>query len=131
MDLSPTASHEEKVEHYCAVARGYVDAVNRKDLETILSYYADDAEIHEPFGKAPLKGKEALREFYTHVIARAHMEITGPIRSSFGNAVAVPLRARIPGKEIDVITVTKFNEEGLVLEYFAFWGLNNLRSVEA
>ncbi len=122
MNFDPAAGQEEKLLHYCAVANAYIDAINAKDLEGILACYAEDAEVHDPFGQRDFKGKAALREFYTAVITRAQMEIVGPIRGSFGPVVATPVRAKIPGVEIDVITVTRSNDAGLVQDYSAYWG---------
>jgi len=130
MRFHPAAPQEEKLQHYCAVAKAYIDAVNAKDLEAILACYAEDAEVHDPVGQRDCKGKAALRDFYTGVITRAQMEIVGPISGSFGPVVATPVRARVPGLEIDVITVTRFNDLGLVQEYSAYWGPNNIRKTD-
>ena len=130
MKLSPDAALETRIEHYRHVSRAYVDAVNRGDLDAILACYAEDAEIHDPVGRRYLKGKAALREFYASVIGRAHMEIVGPIRGSFGTSVATPLRSRIPGKAIDCITVSRFDDDGLIVEYSAYWGPTDMHDAE-
>ena len=111
-------------------ARRYVDAVNARDLEGILSVFSDDAEVEDPVFKRSFKGKDALREFYEGVITRAQLEITGPVRGSYGNVVATPIKARIPGMEIDVITLTSFNDDGLVQHYAAYWGPTDLHPVK-
>lgn len=122
MPFSPSMTQEEKVEHYRNAARSYVEAVNNKDLDAILALYAEDAQVHDPVFKRNFAGKEQLREFYAGVITRAELEFLGPIRGSFGNVVAAPVRAKIPGTAVDVITITTFNDEGLISDYAAYWG---------
>lgn len=115
-------TQEEKVARYRRVAHTYIDAVNRKDLDGILGLFATDAVVHDPVGQRVFTGKAELRGFYEGVISRAYLEIVGPIRGSFSNAIATPVSARIPGVRIDVITITTFNEQGLIQSYFAYWG---------
>jgi steroid delta-isomerase len=129
MTMSAAISQEEKVRYYSDVARRYVAAVNGKDLDGILALYADDAEVHDPVGKRTISGKAALREFYAGVITRAQLEIVGPIRGSYSNAIAANVIARIPGFEVGVITITNFNERGLVQTYSAYWGPTDMRPI--
>lgn len=130
MQFSPTMSQEEKIEYYRATVRRYIAALNGKDLEGILSVFTDDAEVHDPMWKRTISGKAGLREFYTGVITRAQLKITGAIRGTYKNVVLTPVRACIPGSAIDVITMTSFNDQGLVYHYAAYWGPTDIHAVE-
>lgn len=130
MQFSPSMSQEQKVEYYRATVRRYIAAVNGKDLEGILSIFAEGAQVHDPMYKREMVGMEALREFYAGVITRARLEILGPIRGSFGNVAATPVKAFIPGAEVDVITLTFFDDDGLVSNYQAYWGPTDVKKVD-
>ena len=59
------------------LAREWIDAFNRHDLDTILAHYADDVEFTSPavievMGEASgtLRGKATLREYFGKAIAR-------------------------------------------------------------
>lgn len=121
--FSPNSTQTEKIAHYRRVARAYVEAVNAGDVEAVLACYADDAEVHDPLGQRDFRGKAALREFYEAVAKRgAKMEIVGPICGSFSAAVATPIRSRVPGLEVDCITISEFDDDGLVRNYSAYYG---------
>lgn len=129
MLFSPSMPQEEKIAYYRDMVRRYVDALNAKDLEGILAVYAEDAEVHDPIFERAFHGKRALREFYAQVIQRAQLEIVGPIRGTHGNVTATPIKARIPGFEIDVISLSTFDDEGLVRHYAAYWGPTDTHAV--
>lgn len=112
----------ERIDWYRSVVLRYVAAVNSSDLEGVLSCFADDAEVWDPMFERGFMGKRALRLFYEQVVTRTQLEVVGPIRGSFGNVIAAPIIARIPGTEVQVITLTYFNEMGLISRYEAYWG---------
>jgi steroid delta-isomerase len=129
VQFSPSLSQEEKIEYYRGAVRRYVAALNGKDLDAILALYAENAVVQDPVFQREFRGKQALREFYAQVITRAQLEITGPIRGSYGNVTATPIKARIPGVEIDVISLTTFDDDGLVSLYTAYWGPSDSHAV--
>ncbi|MFC7546856.1 ester cyclase [Plantactinospora sp. GCM10030261] len=47
-----------------ALVRRANEAFTRKDLETLLACYADDAVQYEPFIDEPIAGKQKLREYF-------------------------------------------------------------------
>jgi uncharacterized protein (TIGR02246 family) len=51
-----------------AVAAGIVAADNRRDLERVLAYYADDAVLMPP-GEGPVVGRNAIRPRYEALFA--------------------------------------------------------------
>lgn len=131
MNFDPNGPQEAKVEYFRDRVRNYIDAVNAGDIEHVLSLYADDAEVHDPVGQRNFSGKTALQAFYKSVIARpATLRIVGPIRGSFGNVVATPILAIVPGMNIDVITLTCFNDAGLIQDYAAYWGPMDVRKTD-
>jgi uncharacterized protein (TIGR02246 family) len=48
--------------------RDWIDATKRKDVDTVLALYADDAIVLPP-GAAPVTGRNAIREFYKQYYA--------------------------------------------------------------
>ena len=44
------------------VAKTFVDAINRKDLDAIARHYAENCTVEDPMNPAPLKGRNAVRE---------------------------------------------------------------------
>jgi steroid Delta-isomerase len=122
MGFKDLESQEDKVKYYVDVARRYIDAFNKRDLDGVLALFADDAVVCDPFGQRELTGKDALKEFYAGAMARATLELTTSPRGSFGNRIASNVIAKIPGAEITVITTTEFDEDGGIREYIAYWG---------
>jgi ketosteroid isomerase-like protein len=59
----------------------WIDAMNRRDLDAILTLYAEDVEIRSPFAKllatsGVVKGKEELRKYWTEATRRMpHVQI--------------------------------------------------------
>lgn len=119
----------ERIEWYRSMARRYIEAVNSGDLEGVLACFADDAEVWDPMFERGFFGKRALRMFYEPVVTRTQLEIVGPIRGTHANVIAAPVIARIPGVEVQVITITRFNDEGLVQRYEAYWGPDDMKQV--
>jgi hypothetical protein len=120
--FSDCGSQLEKLAWYRAMAQRYVDAVNGHDLEGVLACFADDAEVFDPMFERGFMGKRALRMFYEPVVKLTRLEFAGPIRGSHASVVAAPVVARIPGIEVQVITLTRFNGDGLIQRYEAYWG---------
>lgn len=115
----------------CSIAQRYIDAVNGKNVAAILALFAADAVVCDPVGQLHRKfhGYEQLRDFYEGVVKRADLRLTGPIRGGWGDTIAAEVLARIPGFEIDVITLTTFDSAGKISKYCAYWGIANKRSV--
>jgi len=55
-----------KAEH---LARNYYRSINAKDVEGVLSLFAEDAVFNLPDGRV-VSGKDALRQMYMHVFAQ-------------------------------------------------------------
>ena len=59
------------------LARGWIDAFNRHDLEAVLAHYADDVEFRSPIAiellddpSRTIRGKDALRSYFERGLAR-------------------------------------------------------------
>jgi steroid Delta-isomerase len=127
--FNPADTQEAKVAYYRQQAQEYIEAVNAKDIERVLAVFADDGVVNDPKWQRTFTGKDELRPFYEGVFTRARLEIVGPIRGTYGNAVAAPVVAHLPDRRVDVITITYFNDVGKVQTYDAHWGPTDVHPV--
>jgi len=110
----------------------YIRCITAHDLEAVEALYAPDACLEDPVGSDPLKGIEAIREFYAKAFAMGvSAESTGEARCA-GNAVAFPFRITVRMGEnqmtIDVIDVFEFNASGKIQSMKAYWGPENSKT---
>ena len=118
-------------QHLQSMPDQYLQAVNNQELEAILALYADDAVVEDPVGSEPLHGKEAIRAFYTRVVASgAKGERTGSVRVA-GDDVAFAFVLTLPGMRIEVIDTFCLNADGLIVAMRAYWGPLNTSTGEA
>jgi steroid Delta-isomerase len=123
MKIRPDANQTEKNAHYRVVLTEYANAISRGNLEAICALFADDAEIEDPIGGLRFSGSHEVRKFYTAVVAsKAFLNITGPVVGSKSNAAAIPMRGGNGGREVNVISLAFFTEDGLIKKYQALWG---------
>lgn len=125
------AKEQAKVQRYTAAVDGYLRGLNEKDLEGILSLYADNATVEDPVGSKIIAGKAAVREFYTGAVGfDLTLTRTGPVRIA-GNEAAFPFRLRMEQNgvmmETDIIDLFRFDEAGKIVSMRAFWGPSNRR----
>lgn len=118
-----------KTQHYTAVVDSYLRGLNEKDLEGILSLYAENATVEDPVGSKILNGKAVLRKFYTGAVGiDLKLTRTGPVRVA-GVEAAFPfqLLMEVDGEmmKTDIIDVFRFDEVGKIVSMRAFWGLGN------
>ena len=76
-----------------AVITAYEMARNRRDVDTALSYFADDAVINQR--STSFNGKDEIRKFLDGVAARARFIVVSDRRIS-GNRVSWTERLRLP-----------------------------------
>lgn len=124
-------STDVKAQHYKDVADSYLKYLNEKNLEGILSLYADSATVEDPVGSKIWSGKEALRKFYSGAVnIDLSLTRTGPVRVA-GVEIAFPfqLRMNVEGTPMisDIIDVFRFDEAGKIVSMRAFWGPTNRR----
>lgn len=126
-----TMSGSIKPQHYVDAVDGYMRGLNEKDLEGILSLYADSGTVEDPVGSEIVAGKDALRKFYSGAVnIDLTVTRTGPVRVA-GVEAAFPfqLRMDVEGKPMitDIIDVFRFDEAGKIVSMRAFWGPANRR----
>lgn len=116
--------------------QAYAAAHTAGDLDAIAALFSEDAVVADPVDRAPMIGRDAVREFFagTHESAEGfELRITGPIRA-VGDFAAVPLRAvtSIGGStfSVDVIDVFTFDESGMIADMRAYWTAEDIRQVD-
>ncbi|NEZ01165.1 steroid delta-isomerase [Bacillus shackletonii] len=112
----------------------YVDAFNQKDLERLISLFADDASVEDPVGKPLKKGRQEIEEFYRESMSgESKLELLAPPRGSFSNAASITfaVHTKMEGRSarIEVTDVMTFNNDGKISTMQAFWGPDDLRMV--
>lgn len=120
-----------KAAHYTQVADNYIRGLNEKDLEGILSLYADNGSVEDPVGSQVISGIDNLRKFYSGAVNMdLNLTRTGAVRIA-GMEAAFPfqLRMKAEGKLMvtDIIDVFRFDKEGKIVSMRAFWGPSNRR----
>lgn len=118
-------------QHYTEVADNYIRFLNEKNLEGILSLYAENGSVEDPVGSKIIQGKARLREFYSGAVnIDLLLTRTGTVRVA-GAEAAFPfqLLMEVNGVKMvtDIIDVFRFDEEGKIVEMRAFWGPENRR----
>lgn len=119
----------KKAAHYTQVADDYIRGLNEKDLEGILSLYADNGSVEDPVGSQVISGMDNLRKFYNGAVnIDLNLTRTGAVRVA-GMEAAFPfqLRMEVEGKlmKTDIIDVFRFDKDGKIVSMRAFWGPSN------
>ena len=125
--------------HMRDVLTRYLDAVGRRDVEAVVTLFAEDVSVEDPVDGprgTHVVGRENVRRFFARGFAasRPTPRLTGPIRTTAGNraAMAFVLELDLAGSRsvLDVIDVVTFGDDGLITELRAFWNLAEARPVE-
>lgn len=116
------------------VADNYMTFLTEKNLEGILSLYADTATVEDPVGSKVISGMPALRNFYGGAVKMdLKLQRTGPVRLA-GNEAAFPFKLwmKINGQSTvtDIIDVFKFNKDGKIISMRAYWGSENREVID-
>lgn len=75
--------------------KDFVNAINRKDPESVLHYYADNCELTDPTTQQPLRGKEGIRKnLQQWSTAMSELEVEVKESISTGNKAVVLFEAR-------------------------------------
>lgn len=106
----------------------------KKNLEAILSLFAENATVEDPVGSEIVNGMPALRKFYTGAVSYdLQLTRTGPVRVAHKEA-AFPFELVMEVNGIltktHIIDVFKFNEKGKIISMRAFWGPTNQSPIE-
>lgn len=124
----------KKEQLYINAVDNYIRSLNEKNLEGILELYAENGTVEDPVGSDIVKGKRALRKFYSGAVTLDLLVTrTGPVRIA-GNEVAFPfqLRMEVEGTPMitDIIDVFCFDQDGKIVSMRAFWGKINQNKAE-
>lgn len=116
-----------------AVADAYMDNMTEGNLEGVINLYAEDAILEDPVGTDVLRGKAAIKEFYTVALqSDIVLERTGPVRLA-SNEMVFPFRCDFNSPDgpvaIDIIDHFILNDEHKIISMRAFWGEHNTRPV--
>lgn len=117
------------------IVAAYVDGFARGDADALVALFAHDASVEDPVGTPAKPGEAEIREFYSGAIATgAKLELLGEPRCA-GDCVAFPFAVKLTWEgvtqTIEVIDVFRLDEAGKIIEMRAFWGPDNVKTVEA
>ena len=129
--MTDTEKHLVIAQQYSDVADTYLRYLNEKNLNGVLSLFADNATVEDPVGSGIVTGKTDLRNFYSKAIdMNLALTRTGEVRVA-GIEIAFPfqLRSKVDGVNMvtDIIDVFRFNEDGKIVSMRAFWGPYNYK----
>lgn len=133
-ELAVNNNDTTKIKHYEKSVDSYLRGLNEKNLEEILSLYADNATVEDPVGSDILSGIKALRKFYGGAVTiDLKLTRTGPVRVA-GMEAAFPFQLQMLVNGIlmqtDIIDVFRFNEAGKIVSMRAFWGPSNQKTIK-
>jgi steroid delta-isomerase len=120
--------------HIRQVYERYPELLTKGDVDAIVALYTDDATIEDPIGSELHRGQDGVRAFYQASAGTVVMKRTGPVRVA-GSEAAAPLIVLIgpEGQQqaLDIISVMKFDDAGLVQSMRAFWSMDAMRPATA
>ncbi|NJM27510.1 MAG: SnoaL-like domain-containing protein [Pseudanabaena sp. RU_4_16] len=105
----------------------YFAATRAMDVEAYLAAFAPDAINYDPVGGDPLKGKEAMRQFFLSISGLFdRVGLTEEFVTVAGNEVAVKWKGggiSKNGKAVifEGIDIFELNSEGLIQTLKAYW----------
>ncbi|MBO2451807.1 nuclear transport factor 2 family protein [Actinomadura barringtoniae] len=118
-------------DHMKAALQAYIDGFAAGDAAAVSALFADDAEIEDPVGHAPVQGRAAIDEFYKNAIdIGTKLLLDGPIRGSHGARAAMAFTVDVPAMNMRIraIDVMTFNDDGEIIKMEAFWGPDDIES---
>ncbi len=117
--MSPQIIHQWVAEYFAAVSA--------LDVHAWLACFASDAISHDPYGGAPMRGREALHGFFTGVTGLfASVQIAADRVFIAGDRAAVKFTGHGVGKNgrrvtFEGIDVFEFNPDGRIQTLWAYW----------
>jgi len=103
----------------------YVTAFDKSDPELAVALFAENGTVEDPVGSPIIKGRAAIREFYTQVMTRgAKLRLEGAVRAVANYAAFAFSALAGPAGEtrFEVIDTFRFDDQAKVVEMRAFWG---------
>ncbi len=106
-----------------AALQQYLEGFNTRDADKVLSLFADDAVVEDPFGTPPMNGRDAFTTFFTDAVTGGvELTLDSPIRTSHGAAAAMAFTITAGTLTIKAVDVMHFDDDGKVIKMQAFWG---------
>lgn len=125
MSNENVAAERERAER---VARAWIDAFNRHDLEQILALYHDDlvlrSEIFVNYSAdktSILRGKDELRRYFGRALAR-FPDLTFTLQSIFPGMGSVCVLYRTSARDHQACECMTFDQDGRITQVFAHYG---------
>jgi len=112
-----------------AFADCWISDWNRKDVEAVLSHFSEDvvftsSRAKAVLGSAKVEGKSRLREYWTTAIARIQtIRFILDYVIGDGDRMGIVYIAEIDGKRMRAVEFLVFDDEGLVREGEAMYGI--------
>lgn len=116
--------------------QAYVDRMNAGDAAGVHALFAEDARIEDPVGTPVKTGHTVLRQWFEDSVTfRARLVPVAPIRGSHANAAALAFFVEFtppdgPRTRIHSVDVCTFNADGQITELKAYWGPDDVETVE-
>ena len=134
VSFAQTKTEINRIKHYTAAVDKYLHSLNEKDLEGILTLYAENATVEDPVGSEVVEGMRAIRNFYSGAVTMdLKLKRTGAVRIA-SNEAAFPfeLEMEVNGKllQTEIIDVFRFDEAGKIISMRAYWGPSNQSEVK-
>jgi uncharacterized protein (TIGR02246 family) len=111
-----------------AYAKQWIEAWNRRDLDAVLSHFADDVVFVSPkaqafVGCSELHGKAELRAYWESALARiTELQFTLDQVVVDDSRIAIVYHAGLNGVTAHAIELLTFNEQGKTIRGEAFYG---------
>lgn len=105
----------------------YFAATRAMDVEAYLASFAPDAVSYDPVGGEPLRGHEALRQFFMGIVTLFdRVGLTEEFVTVAGNEVAVKWKGEGTSKNgkaviFEGIDIFELNSDGLIQTLRAYW----------
>jgi hypothetical protein len=103
------------------IVQGQLEAYNNQDIESFLSWYAEDVEVYNFPNDLVYKGKEKMRERYSNAWRQNPQQKAGVTdRINVGSTVIDKehITGRATGIEANVIAIYKIEKEKIKQVYF-------------
>ncbi len=107
----------------------YIGGFGKNDPESVVALFAENATVEDPVGAPLLKGRAAIREFYTRVmVGGVKLRLEGAVRAvaDYAAFTFTALFDASGEKRIEIIDTFRFDDQGKVIEMRAFWGPGNV-----
>lgn len=113
-----------------AFARQWVEAWNRRDLEAILSHFADEVTFISPkaemvVGHSEVHGKSELRAYWERALKRItdlQFTLDHVVSDELRSTIAIVYQSRLNGVTTRAIELLTLNKQGYAIRGEGFYG---------